>query len=80
MNYKEHVDKFSTQEQQEIVRCVNVITEQQKNGKVEGMELALLFDYWNRTFPTISQKMNCKACRKTVVKFFGLLADDITNG
>lgn len=78
MNTREHLNKFTQEEQKEIVRIIEILDEQRKNKGLVGAELLLLFDYWHKLFPKQKQNMKCNSCRKAVYKFFGLLAKDYT--
>ena len=71
--------KLSEEEKDLIVNLKSANDIQMRNNLYSTPALNEFFRLWSVHFPSVKQSINCKGCRETVVKFYGRVADFISN-
>ena len=71
--------KLSKEEKDLIVNLKSANDIQMRNNLYSTPALNEFFRLWAVHFPSVSQSMNCKGCRDTVVKFYSRVAVYISN-
>ena len=71
--------KLSKEEKDLIVNLKSANDIQMRNNLYSTPALNEFFRLWSVHFPSVKQSINCKGCRQTVVKFYGRVADFISN-
>ena len=71
--------KLSKEEKDLIVNLKSANDIQMRNNLYSTPALNEFFRLWAIHFPSVSQSINCKGCRETVVKFYSRVADFVSN-
>jgi hypothetical protein len=71
--------KLSEEEKDLIVSLKSANDIQMRNNLYSTPTLNEFFRLWAIHFPSVRQSINCKGCRKTVIKFYSRVADFVSN-
>jgi len=71
--------KLSKEEKDLLVTLKSSNDVQMRNNVYSTPALNEFFRLWAIHFPSVKQSISCKGCRETVVKFYGRVADFVSN-